>query len=98
MNCPTDQKPLFDRLINETRRRLDADPFMEPIKSEVAYLSANDDFTFHTHPMGIEYPSDDDIRTTNNLNKEFLCIGIVPTGETICFHKSDGFQREVCRF
>ena len=70
----------------------------DPIECEVAYLSEDDKFTWHTHPQGTREPSSIDRITTKKLNKDYLCIGLVPTGETVCWHKDDGFKKEVFSF
>lgn len=96
MNCPTDQRGIFLDLMEETRACVEAGG--DPLRCETAYLSAYDDFTFHTHPNDVPYPSDVDIQTTKSLNKRFLCIGLVNEGRTICFDKGDGFNEQVCSF
>jgi hypothetical protein len=51
--------------------------------AEVA--SIGHDYTYHTHPRGTPQPSEADINTTTQLGKRFLCIGLVPNKEVICY-------------
>ena len=93
------QKNIFDSLIKRTQNCMNnINDDDDPIECEVAYLSEDNKFTWHTHPAGTREPSDVDIKTTNNLKKDFLCIGLVPTGETVCWHKDDNFKEEVFSF
>ena len=55
--------------------------------AEVASIGHN--YTFHTHPRGTEQPSDTDIKTTAQLRKEFLCIGLVPQKKVVCYTMND---------
>lgn len=94
-----EQKPIFSQLMEKTRNCLENignDP--DRIQCETAYLSEQNAFTFHTHPDGTRYPSEIDKRTTKRLKKDYLCIGLVPTGETVCWHKKDNFENEVFSF
>lgn len=89
----------FAELMQKTRQCLQNignDP--DRVQCETALLSEQNKFTFHTHPDGTRYPSDIDKRTTKKLNKDYLCIGLVPNGETVCWHKKDNFKNEVFSF
>ena len=93
------QNNIFQDLIGRTKTcmsKINDDD--DPIECEVAFLSENNKFTWHSHPGGTREPSNIDRRTTKNLNKKYLCIGLVPTGETVCWHKDDGFKEEVFSF
>ena len=70
----------------------------DDLKCETASLSARNLFTYHTHPNGVREPSDVDRKTTKEMNKDYLCIGMVPSGEVVCWHKSDGYDKEVFSF
>lgn len=98
MHCPSVDRAMFQKAIEATRKCLALNPNGDPVQCETAILSDGDWYTFHTHPRGVEYPSDIDIETTKKLGKEYLCIGLVPDGRTICFHESDGFSNIVCEF
>jgi hypothetical protein len=93
-----ENKRIFSDLMEKTRQCMANNPDDDPIECETAYLSANNEFTFHTHPQGTREPSEIDRNTTKRLNKDLLCIGLVPTGETVCWSKEDGFKNEVCSF
>jgi len=104
------QKPYFLQLMQDSKRcmvehrmsqSMDRKSVKNAIKCEVIHpqtLIAFTNFTFHTHPHNIPYPSEKDIETTNKLKKEWLAIGIVPLGKVVVFHQKDGFKREVARF
>ena len=96
--CPSVDNKLFHVAMDNTRKCLQLNPGVDPVMCETAVLSDNDWYTFHTHPRGVDYPSDVDIETTKRLGKEYLCIGLVPENRTICFHENDGFQNIVCEF
>lgn len=51
--------------------------------AEVADIGEN--YTWHTHPCGEPRPSPPDIKTTENLGKQFLCIGIGTERKTVCY-------------
>ncbi len=40
---------------------------------------------FHTHPGGVAYPSNTDIRSARKVRAEHLCIAVPDTGEMRCF-------------
>ena len=92
-------KRVFGALIDKTRQCInnqkDGD---DPLVCETAYLSKENDFTYHTHPNGTPMPSDIDRKTTARLNKNYLIIGLVPTRKVIVFSKNDGFNRIIAEF
>ena len=50
--------------------------------------------TLHTHTIPkVDYPSQADITTTNNLGKENLCIINVSDQTVTCYNKKDNFQK-----
>lgn len=88
-------------MINETRRCLDTtNPATQDdrIKCETAYFSELDNFTYHTHPVGIEYPSEIDKQTTAKHRKQFLAIGLVPTNEVVVWGPYPTYDKIVARF
>ena len=104
------QKPLFLQLMEESKRcmvqhnmsqRMDNESVKKAIQCEVIHpqtLSSFTNYTYHTHPHNIPYPSEKDKETTLRLNKEYLTIGIVPIRKVVVFHKSDNFEKEIVRF
>ena len=104
------QKPFFLQLMEESKRcmvdnhmsqEMDKDSIKKAIQCEVIHpqvLSKFTNFTFHTHPHNIPYPSDKDKETTLNYEKEYLAIGIVPLRKVVVFSKDDNFEREIARF
>lgn len=75
--------PEAREFIERTKSCLNTGKFGDPNFCEVA--SIGHDYTFHTHPRGTRQPSDVDIKTTLDLRKRFLCIGLVPTKKVICY-------------
>lgn len=50
--------------------------------------------TLHTHTIpNVDYPSEADIKTTNNLNKNNLCIINVSDRTVTCYNKADNFKK-----
>ena len=104
------QKPFFLQLMQESKKcmtehrmsqSMDSKSVQNAKKCEVIHpqtLTPFTNYTFHTHPHNIPYPSEKDKETTKRLNKEFLAIVIVPTRQVVVFHKADNFQKEVARF
>ena len=101
------QKPMFEQLMNMTRNCMRAHPELEnDVKGAIACetihpqtMSQFSNFTFHTHPHGdIDYPSETDKNTTNNLNKEYLLIGLAPKNKVVVYHKSDNFEKKIAEF
>ncbi len=60
-----------------------------------ATMSQFNNYTFHTHPHNIPYPSEQDKITTKNLNKKYLLIGVVPQNRTYVFSNDDNFTKSV---
>ena len=58
--------------------------------NECEMISVGENYTFHTHPQGIEQPSDADIETTRKLEKSYLCIGMVPQQKVMCWDTNGG--------
>jgi len=100
------QKPMFEQLMAQTRRCMDLHPELAnditgAIQCETIHpqtLSDYANFTFHTHPHNIAYPSQKDIETTTRLNKEYLLIGLAQQNKVVAFHKDDKYKRLVARF
>ena len=104
------QKPFFLQLMEESKKcmtlnrmsqSMDSKSIQKAIQCEVIHpqtLSSFTNYTFHTHPHNLPYPSEKDKSTTLRLNKEYLAIGIVPTRQVVVFHKGDNFEREIARF
>jgi len=100
------QKPMFEELMRETRKCMQENPELEndvkgAISCEVIHpqtLSPFSNFTFHTHPHNIDYPSDADIKTTHRLKKEWLIIGLADRNQVVAFNQSDGFKKIQARF
>ena len=61
-------------------------------------LSPFSNFTFHTHPARIDYPSPADKKTTSKLKKEYLVIGVVPTNQIVVYQQSDNYENMIARF
>ena len=62
-------------------------------------LSSFTEYTYHTHPSLITYPSDaDKITTFKKLGKEYLVIGVVPTRKIYAYHVSDNFKNPIAIF
>ena len=110
LNDIKSQKPLFLQLMEESQRcmvehkmsqSMDKESVKKAIQCEVIHpqtLSSFTNYTYHTHPHNIPYPSEKDKETTLRLNKEYLTIGIVPIRKVVVFHKSDNFEKEIARF
>ena len=110
LNDIKSQKPLFLQLMEESQRcmvqhkmsqSMDKESVKKAIQCETISpqtLSSFTNYTYHTHPHNIPYPSEKDKETTLRLNKEYLTIGIVPIRKVVVFHKSDNFEKEIARF
>jgi len=110
LNDIKSQKPLFLQLMEESQRcmvehkmsqSMDKESVKKAIQCEVIHpqtLSSFTNYTYHTHPHNIPYPSEKDKETTLRLNKEYLTIGIVPLRKVVVFHKGDNFEKEIMRF
>ena len=104
------QKPFFLQLMQSSKncmkvhhmsQSMDNQSVKKAIQCEVIHpqtLSSFTNYTYHTHPHNIPYPSEKDKETTLRLNKEYLTIGIVPIRKVVVFHKSDNFEKEIARF
>ena len=104
------QKPFFLQLMEESKtcmtvnrmsQSMDSKSIQKAIQCEVIHpqtLSSFTNYTFHTHPHNLPYPSEKDKSTTLRLNKEYLAIGIVLIRQVVVFHKNDNFEREIARF
>ena len=87
LNDIKSQKPLFLQLMEESQRcmvehkmsqSMDKESVKKAIQCEVIHpqtLSSFTNYTYHTHPHNIPYPSEKDKETTLRLNKEYLTIG-----------------------
>ena len=60
-------------------------------------MSQFNNYTFHTHPHNIPYPSEQDKVTTKNLNKKYLLIGVVPQNRTYVFSNDDNFTKSIAQ-
>ena len=101
------QKPMFTQLMEASKQCKAEHPEMQcnsascikkAIQCETihpATMSQFNNFTFHTHPHNIPYPSDKDIETTKSLNKDYLLIGVVPQNRTYVFSKEDNYQKSI---
>ena len=104
------QAPMFRQLMAQSQQCMNEHPEFHgndstSIKKQIACevihpqtLSPFSNFTFHTHPARIDYPSDADRKTTTKLNKEYLVIGVVPTNQIVVYEQSDGYQNMIARF
>lgn len=71
------------------------------IKCEVIHpqtITSFTDWTYHTHPSNIAYPSPQDKIQTRKLGKDYISIGVVPLMKVVVFHKDDNFEREIARY
>ena len=104
------QAPMFRQLMAQSQQCMNEHPEFHgndstSIKKQIACevihpqtLSPFSNFTFHTHPARIDYPSDADRKTTTKLNKEYLVIGVVPTNQIVVYEQSDNFENMIARF
>ena len=100
------QKPMFLQLMRATNECMRQHPeFHRDTQAAIACetihpqtLSPFSNFTFHTHPHDIQYPSDKDKQTTKRLHKDYLLIGLPTRNQVIAFHKNDNFQNVIARF
>ena len=102
------QKPMFTQLMQASKQCMNVHPELKcssekcvnkAIQCETihpATMSQFNNYTFHTHPHNIPYPSDKDIETTrDNLKKDYLLIGVVPQNKTYVYSKEDNFQKAI---
>ena len=95
------QKPMFSQLMQESKQCMMAHPNLKndvkgAIQCETIHpqtLSNFSNFTFHTHPHNIPYPSETDKNTTKELKKKYLLIGVVPQNRTYVFSDDDNFEK-----
>ena len=95
------QKPMFSQLMQQSKNCMMAHPELKnnvkgAIQCETIHpqtLSNFSNFTFHTHPHNIPYPSETDKKTTKELGKKYLLIGVVPQNRTYVFSDSDNFEK-----
>ena len=104
------QAPMFRQLMAQTRQCMKEHPELHgndstsihrQIACEVIHpqtLSPFSNFTYHTHPARIDYPSDVDKQTTTKLKKEFLVIGVAPIDQIVVYEQRDGYQKMIARF
>ena len=100
------QKPMFEQLMGMTKVCMAQHPELEndisgAIQCETIHpqtLSKFNNFTFHTHPHNIDYPSDTDINTTKQMGKKYLLIGVVPRNKVVVYSAKDGYQQKVAEF
>ena len=104
------QKPMFLQLMAQSSQCMKEHPEFHgndsaSIKRQIACevihpqtLSPFSNFTFHTHPARIDYPSEADKKTTTKLKKEFLVIGVVPTRQIVVYEQSDNYENMIARF
>jgi len=108
LNKIKSERPMFLNLMSKSGKcmqehglsqSLDSDSVREAIQCETIHpftLSAFTEYTFHTHPSQITYPSDMDRKTTlKKLKKDFLVIGVVPTKKIYVYHKADNFEKPI---
>ena len=84
--------------VNHLSQSLDDRSVKQAIQCETIHpqtLSQYTNFTFHTHPSDITYPSEVDKKTTKNLKKQYLVIGHVPTMRSYVYDIEDNFTRPV---
>ena len=95
------EKSTFSNMIERTKHCLNntkpADHAGE-IACETAYFSEQTNYTYHTHPRGVPYPSQADINTTARFKKKYLIIGLVPTREVIVWGTYPSYNRMMARF
>ena len=105
------QRPFFLNMMAESKRcmvenRMDQSmnekAVKNVIKCEVIHpqtLTPYNNFTFHTHPHNLPYPSKQDkIQTWDKLKKEYLVIGVVPTKRIVVYHHADNFENIIAEF
>jgi hypothetical protein len=107
LNKIKEQRPMFEQLMQQTSQCMKQHPELHndvegAIQCETIHpqtLSNFIDYTFHTHPHGdIDYPSEQDIKTTTKLKKDFLVIGLPSKDRVVVYHKDDNFQEKIAEF
>ena len=97
------QKPMFSQLMQESKNCMLNHPELKnnvkgAIQCETihpATMSQFNNYTFHTHPHNIPYPSEVDKATTKRLKKKYLLIGVVPQNKTYVFSDEDNFEKSI---
>ena len=101
------QKPMFDQLMFASKQCMVQHPELQcnsnncikkAIQCETihpATMSQFNNYTFHTHPHNIPYPSDQDKFQTKKLKKNFLLIGVVPQNKTYVYSIKDNFKKVI---
>ena len=97
------QKPMFSQLMQASKQCMRDNPHLKndvkgAIQCETIHpqtLSSFSNFTFHTHPHNIPYPSSTDKKTTKQLKKKYLLIGVVPQNKTYVFIDDDNFSKSI---
>jgi DNA repair protein RadC len=97
------QKPMFTQLMQASKQCMMNHPELKNnVKGAIACetihpatMSQFNNYTFHTHPHNIPYPSDVDKDTTRNLKKKYLLIGVVPQNRTYVFSDDDNFTKAI---
>jgi len=100
------QKPMFEQLMAMSRSCMAQHPELKDdvqgaIQCETIHpstLSKFSNFTFHTHPHNIDYPSQTDIDTTANMGKKYLLIGVVPRNKVVVYSQDDGYKSKIAEF
>jgi len=68
------------------------------IKCETALFSEGNDYTYHTHPNGVDFPSQADIDTTAKFKKKYLMIGLVPFREVVIWGDYPKYDKMLAKF
>ena len=95
------EKSTFRNMIAATRSCLNtSNPknHADKVKCETAYFSELGNFTYHTHPVGVPYPSETDRKTTARFKKKYLVIGLVPNNEVIVWGVYPKYDKVITRF
>lgn len=94
-------KEIFAAMIQNTKRCLKntrPKTHADLMRCETAYFSELDDYTYHTHPRGLDYPSDLDRKTTKKFRKKYLAIGLVPSNEVVIWGDYPTYDKMIARF
>jgi hypothetical protein len=101
------QRPMFEQLMQQTTQCMNSHPELHnDVKGAIACetihpqtLSPFSNFTFHTHPHSdIDYPSEQDIKTTMKLKKDYLLIGLPSKNKVVVYTKDDNYQEKIAEF
>lgn len=99
------QKPMFSQLMQASKQCMNQNPQLKndvkgAIQCETIHpqtLSNFSNFTWHSHPHNIPYPSDVDKKTTKDLGKKYLLIGVVPQNRTYVYSIDDNFEKSIAQ-